>query len=194
MDSPSVAFSSDEWVIHRDKSEMKTPTSVLPSPTTQCPILSCRRNAADAFKWALLAVLLITTCFYAQSGSPLYISFISVYDPSLSHTRVNSSNLPDLYKASLDQLQAGLDAGDYTSVDLVKTYIARIAEVDQAGPNLKAVLEINELAVAEAHLLDEERRFFGSRGAMHGIPVLLKDNIATISSEGLYFLDREFGL
>lgn len=78
---------------------------------------------------------------------------------------------------SIPQLQALLNAGALTSGELTRGYIARIADLN---PLLRAVIEINPNAVAIAAQLDNERRQGrGLRGPLHGIPVLLKDNIAT---------------
>ena len=52
------------------------------------------------------------------------------------------------------------------------------------GPKLRAVIETNPSALEQAVTLDEERKRSGKRGPLHGIPVLLKDNIATVASEG----------
>ncbi|EPQ58412.1 amidase signature enzyme [Gloeophyllum trabeum ATCC 11539] len=93
--------------------------------------------------------------------------------------------LPDLYEASVTELQAGLNSGEFTSVDLVKAYFARIGEVNLAGPALRAVIETNPSALAEAAALDAERQLLGPRSLLHGIPVLVKDNIATTASEGM---------
>lgn len=84
-------------------------------------------------------------------------------------------DLPDLLEATLDELRDGLDAGRFSSVDLTKAYIARINEVSS---QLHAVNEINPDALAIAAELDKSRKD-SSRGPLHGIPVLIKDNIAT---------------
>ncbi|RDA84373.1 hypothetical protein CP532_2603 [Ophiocordyceps camponoti-leonardi (nom. inval.)] len=84
--------------------------------------------------------------------------------------------LPPLLDSTLDDLQKGLDAGHFTSVDLVRAYVARIEEVND---QLRAVLEINPEAEAIARELDLERRNGQRRGPLHGIPVLVKDNIGT---------------
>ena len=65
-----------------------------------------------------------------------------------------------------------------------KAYLARIDEVNLQGPKLRAVLETNPSAIQQALALDDERRTSGARGPLHGIPILLKDNIATLHSEG----------
>ncbi|KAJ3862436.1 amidase signature enzyme [Lentinula novae-zelandiae] len=106
---------------------------------------------------------------------------------------VNAS-LPDLYEASILELQKGLDAGQFTSVDLIKAYFARIEEVNLQGPVLRAVIEMNPSALAQAAVLDAERAVSGKRSLLHGIPVILKDNIATIASEGMNTTAGSFAL
>ncbi|KAH9931195.1 amidase signature enzyme [Amylocystis lapponica] len=95
------------------------------------------------------------------------------------------ATLPDLYEASVTELQTGLDAGAFTSVDLVKAYFARIEEVNLKGPELRAVIETNPSALAQAAALDVERAASGRRSALHGIPILVKDNIGTVAAEGM---------
>src|SRR5499427_4473500 len=77
------------------------------------------------------------------------------------------------------QLQAGMTSGKFTSHQLVQAYLARIAELDKKGPALRAVMEINPDALAIADSMDAERKAKGPRGPLHGIPVLIKDNIDT---------------
>ncbi|KAG2140038.1 glutamyl-tRNA amidotransferase subunit A [Suillus cothurnatus] len=85
--------------------------------------------------------------------------------------------LPDLLYATINDLQSGLAAGTFTSVDLVNAYVARINEVN---PVLHAVIEINPDALAIAASLDAERADGSTRGNLHGIPICIKDNIATL--------------
>ena len=82
-------------------------------------------------------------------------------------------------EATVEQLQAQMQSGTLTSVRLTQAYLARIAAVDQSGPQLHAVIEVNPDALAIAAALDAERKAGHVRGPLHGIPVLLKDNIAT---------------
>ncbi len=82
-------------------------------------------------------------------------------------------------EATIEDLQARMNAGWLTSQDLTAAYLKRIAEIDRAGPKLNAVIEVNPDALAIAAQLDEERRNGKVRGPLHGIPVLIKDNIAT---------------
>ena len=69
--------------------------------------------------------------------------------------------------------------GETSSVDLVDRYVARIEAIDRRGPRLRSVLELDPDARIIAAQLDEERRTRGVRGPLHGIPVLVKDNIDT---------------
>jgi amidase len=84
-----------------------------------------------------------------------------------------------LEEATVDGLQAGMASDQWTSADLVQRYLARIGALDQAGPNLKAIIELNPEALAIAKALDAERTAGKLRGRLHGIPVLIKDNIDT---------------
>lgn len=84
-----------------------------------------------------------------------------------------------LEEATIADIDAALDAGLLSSEQLVRLYLKRIAAYDDAGPQLNAVITINPKAVEEAAALDRERKAKGPRGPLHGIPVLLKDNVDT---------------
>jgi amidase len=87
---------------------------------------------------------------------------------------------PDsLLEAGVREQGAAMAAGKISSQQLVRRYLARIAAVDKAGPQLNAVIELNPDALTIAADLDRERKAGKLRGPLHGIPVLLKDNIAT---------------
>jgi amidase len=85
----------------------------------------------------------------------------------------------DLEEATIATLQQRMQGGQETSRSLVDKYLARIETVDRSGPNLHSVIEINPDARTIADQLDAERKSGRLRGPLHGIPVLLKDNIAT---------------
>ncbi len=80
---------------------------------------------------------------------------------------------------SIAQLQEHMASGELTARTIAEDYLRRIAEIDQAGPMLNAVIEINPEALDIADRLDRERATSGPRGPLHGIPILLKDNIDT---------------
>ena len=77
------------------------------------------------------------------------------------------------------ELQAAMAAGRLDAVSLVQKYLSRIQSIDRTGPTLHSVQEINPDAIPIARALDEERKSGRVRGPLHGIPILLKDNIAT---------------
>lgn len=85
----------------------------------------------------------------------------------------------DLDEVSLGDLQRRMTAGELTSRAIVDEYLARIEATDRSGPALRSFIEINPDARAEADRLDRERASGRVRGPLHGIPVAIKDNIAT---------------
>jgi amidase len=85
----------------------------------------------------------------------------------------------ELDEVTLADLQQSLASGKYTARSLTEKYLGRIAEIDTDGPALNSVIELNPDALAIADALDDERRSKGARGPLHGIPVLIKDNIGT---------------
>ncbi|RKQ33892.1 amidase [Oceanobacillus halophilus] len=84
-----------------------------------------------------------------------------------------------LVETSIEEIQEKLDIGEVTSTELVKMYFYRIKEFDQKGPKINSILEINPEAIHIAETLDYERKTTGKRGPLHGIPVVIKDNIDT---------------
>src|SRR6266404_2660477 len=86
---------------------------------------------------------------------------------------------PELEELTITQLQEGLVTSRWTSVQLVEKYLARIDEIDKHGPRINSVIELNPDAGAIAAALDRERKDKGVRGPLHGIPILIKDNIET---------------
>ena len=82
-----------------------------------------------------------------------------------------------LLEVTIDELQQKMNSGEYSSVSITKLYLRRIADIDKKGPALNAVIELNPDALAIAAGLDAERKAGKVRGPMHGIPVLIKDNI-----------------
>jgi amidase len=85
----------------------------------------------------------------------------------------------ELEEATVASLIADQQAGRRTARAIAEQYLARIEAIDRSGPALRSVIELNPEALAIADALDEERKSKGLRGALHGVPVLIKDNIDT---------------
>jgi amidase len=82
-------------------------------------------------------------------------------------------------EATIAELQAAMASGKESAVSLTRHYLSRIDALDRRGPKLNSVIELNPDALDIARELDAERKAKGPRGPLHGIPVLLKDNIDT---------------
>lgn len=85
----------------------------------------------------------------------------------------------DVSRATIAQLQASMTTGEQTSASITQAYLRRIDELDRQGPAIRSVLMINPDAQQIAAQLDRERLERGARGPLHGVPILLKDNIDT---------------
>src|SRR5687768_7420241 len=86
----------------------------------------------------------------------------------------------DVTEKSISDLLSAMASGRTTSAELTQAYIDRIAAYDQAGPALNSVIYINPNALRDARALDAQRAAGRTRGPLHGIPVLLKDNYDTM--------------
>ena len=120
---------------------------------------------------ALTAVTLIT--FF------LTLFLFGTHAPRVRAQQGTPAPAFDLDEATIGQLQDAMTSGRYTARRLVELYTARIEAVDRSGPTLRSVIELNPDALSIADTLDAERRTRGVRGPLHGIPVLIKDNIDT---------------
>jgi amidase len=100
--------------------------------------------------------------------------------PGLVDTAAGEGAAPFvLEEATVADLQEAMTGGHHTARGIVELYLDRIMALDRTGPALGQVIEVNPDALAIAEALDTERKAKGPRGPMHGIPVLVKDNIAT---------------
>lgn len=89
----------------------------------------------------------------------------------------SASDQLDLAEITIPELQEGYANGDFTIEDVTETYLQRIKELDQNGPELNSIIKINPNALETARMLDEELANGNKRGPLHGIVVVLKDNI-----------------
>jgi amidase len=120
-------------------------------------------------------------------GASLWGGALAVAGPILPTLTLAGTNLAekpvapafDLEEATFGQLQEGMQSGRYTARKIVEAYLSRIDALNHHGPTLNQVLELNPDALAIADALDAERKSTGPRGPLHGIPILIKDNIGT---------------
>jgi amidase len=98
---------------------------------------------------------------------------------SVAEAQTGPAGSFDLEEITIAALQDRMTRGPETAHSIAQKYLGRIERLDRGGPALHAVIELNPDALAIADRLDEERRARGPRGPLHGIPVLIKDNIST---------------
>jgi amidase len=99
--------------------------------------------------------------------------------PILAHPIPTTASI-DVEELSLADAQKKLAKGEVSARELTQAYLDRIAAIDKAGPKLNAIIELNPNALKDADALDAERKAGKIRGPLHGIPVLLKDNIDVV--------------
>ena len=95
---------------------------------------------------------------------------------SVSRTAVRPFELEEF---TINNLRDEMKSGRFTARSIAEMFLARIEEVDRRGPRVNSVIELNPDALAIADALDKERKDRGPRGPLHGVPVLIKDNIDT---------------
>ncbi len=111
---------------------------------------------------------------------PLFILACEVQQP-VTETPQEVNTIPAfaLEEATITQLQQGYQNGTFSIQEVTQQYLDRIETIDKNGPGINAVMQVNPDAISIAQQLDDELKLGKSRGPMHGIPVLLKDNIDT---------------
>ena len=122
----------------------------------------------------------LQTTFATGAAAALYPALGAARETSGCPTPAAFQAKPfELEEITLAELQEGMQSGKFTARSLLELYTARIEEIDKSGPSVNAVIEMNPDALSIAEDLDRERKAKGARGPLHGIPVLIKDNIDT---------------
>jgi len=127
---------------------------------------------------------------FIQNGSIAGLSLAAITNGCNNATKsaeINSSNQVFNYEKdsfplneiTIFELQKKMKEGEYSSRKITELYLNRIKEIDQSGPSLNSVIEINPDALDIADKMDQERKAGKLRGPLHGIPILIKDNINT---------------
>ena len=134
------------------------------------------QKTADSRRSFLRGSLLAGTAASLTGFRPALSAAREVSPPAAASVDVKPFELDEI---TISTLQQGITSGQFTARSLVEKYTARIHEVDKHGPGLNSVIELNPDALSIADALDQERKSKGARGPLHGIPVLIKDNIDT---------------
>jgi amidase len=111
----------------------------------------------------------------ATSVKPVVTQALERYAPLYAND-VSSFEFEEI---TIADLQDAMKSGKHTARSIAERYLERISQIDKQGPAINSVIELNPDAVAIAEALDKERKDKGARGPLHGIPVLIKDNIDT---------------
>ena len=121
-----------------------------------------------------LAVAGLTTTLFATSSCS-----DKKTEPTTTTKTDDAEDDFELNEITVMQLQDKMAKGDYTSEQITKLYLNRIEAIDKNGPKLNAIIELNPDALSIAKAMDKERKAGKTRSALHGIPILIKDNIDT---------------
>jgi amidase len=172
--------------LHRDTSARRCKLSqrlsrgLVARPLGVCPVFAMLATIAPATHRLAPSTSHMTTTrrdlLLATAGTAL----LSASHPARSLPKAQTMTSFEIEERSLADLQADLAAGRVTSQRLVADYAARIDKLDRHGPRLASVIELNPDAPAIAKALDDELKARGPRGPLHGVPILVKDNIATL--------------
>src|ERR1700730_13328054 len=146
-------------------------------PSKFNPMVNANSNSRRNFLRAGVTATLASAA-YPALGAPRVADPAPAPEPGVQNLQ-NFKKDFELDEITIDDLQKAFQSGQYSSRSLTEKYLARIAEIDKSGPTVNSVIELNPDALQIADALDQERKAKGPRGPLHGIPVLIKDNIDT---------------
>lgn len=116
---------------------------------------------------------------HVEHGQPSRLSISNLLPKLREPLPLRASCIYEVEEKSIAELSADMANARITSTELVQMYLIRIAEIDRAGPGLRSIIQINPNAATDALQLDAERAHGIIRGPLHGVPILIKDNIET---------------
>jgi len=146
----------------------------MPNVTYDAEPIVRRRGAHAVVAFVLV---LMSACTTTPTPNPR--PSLSASPEDVIPSQPVAQPVPFPLEATIPELQHAMETGQLTAVELVDFYLARIAAYDDAGPKLNSFIYVNPHARDEAAALDAERAASGPRGPLHGIPVVVKDNIDT---------------
>ncbi|OGF59536.1 MAG: amidase [Candidatus Fischerbacteria bacterium RBG_13_37_8] len=121
----------------------------------------------------------LKTSLSAGIAAAVFPDFINMEQTAEAFEQVSQVKPFELDEITIAQLSAGMKSGQFTAHSITEKYLARIEEIDRNGITLNSIIELNPDALQIADALDKELKEKGARGPLHGIPVLIKDNIDT---------------
>lgn len=163
-----------EKAAQSDKNGQNRIRCIIQLPTFCAKVTVPRMNRRDFLKTGVAG----SAAAWAMSATVTNPSTATAAEPPASSPAFHLRSF-EWEEATVSQLRSAMSSGRLTAAALTKAYLRRIRDLDRRGPKLNSVIEINPDAVALAESLDKERKTRGPRGPMHGVPVLIKDNIAT---------------
>ena len=122
---------------------------------------------------ASLSLILLSACGPSETASA------PTQTPTATAQQTQLSRADELATGTLSEIAAAIAAGEVSSEDMVRAYQKRIEDIDRSGPTLRSVLALNPNAIEDAKAADAAREAGETLGPLHGVPVLLKDNIET---------------
>lgn len=131
------------------------------------------------FRLLTIMLLNLTNTFYFKIT---FITFLYLFTSCTSHKKEKKSMTSSAFQfeeITITELQEGYNNAQFTIKEVIQSYIHQIENIDNNGPQLNSIIQINPDALAIAEQLDKELKEGKTRGALHGIPVILKDNIDT---------------
>jgi amidase len=138
------------------------------------------QNAKNPSRRKLLRTAVIGGAFaVTDRATPWQPLLASVRERRLSDHAAGDVSSFEFEEITIAELQAGMTASKYTARAIAEKYLTRIDQIDKNGPAINSVIEINPDALSIAESLDKERKDKGVRGPLHGIPVMIKDNLDT---------------